>query len=334
MKRLFVIIFSIILTLTATSLSACSSKPQANSPESETGCDHPHGTVREWNATKHWERCSHCREKLQEGEHTLNDESKCTVCNVEILKREDSILANKYDEQGNITITKEYDIDGHLNSTKEYDVIDGENRLSYYTQINEDGSWFSNSYDDYGNVTHVTNYDTDGNIAMKGSYSYSQNSKGEWCKRNATENYSDGTKVDEAYDPNGFIYTRRVYDAEGYRILNEVWNRKYDENGFRREDSGIVRDAYDKKISSEYWAYRYDENGSVKSISGTVSTYENEVVVKKTFYRTTTDGGEIRKYVDSERIYNEDRSYTVYSYNENGEIISETKYDAYGYVIK
>ena len=356
MKRLFVIIFSIILTLTAIALSACSSKPQANSPELETGCDHSHGTMLEWNATKHWRRCWHCPEKFQEGEHTLNDESKCTVCNVEVLKREDSILVNIYDKQGNIIQTEEYDIDGHLNNTKKYDVIDGENRLSYYRQINEDGSWFGNLYDKHGNVTHVTVY-KEGSIAMEGSYTYSQNSKGEWCKTYATENYSDGTKIREEYDENGFIITRAVYDVDGNRISNGVWRRRYDDNGFMIQVIGTVRDVDGNRISVEEWRYKYDDNGFVISESGTVSAYDNEVVVKQTSYRTTTDGGEIRKYVYMERIYNEDksetvysydengkiirkiiynkdRSYTDYSYNENGEIVSETKYDTKGYLIK
>ena len=135
-----------------------------------TACSsHTHTEGENWEAdsTGHWKVCTECGEKTQAGDHTLNDESKCTVCASDVMKWDDSVSLYTYDAYENIIKMADYDLDGNLLSETvneyeydangnitgvteyingnlsgetEYTVSDGESIPVKYTQYNEDGS--------------------------------------------------------------------------------------------------------------------------------------------------------------------------------------------------
>ena len=63
----------------STSMTACGSHSHM---ESDTWLADPAG---------HWKLCTECSEKTQVGDHSINDEWRCTVCNSEIFEWDDSV---------------------------------------------------------------------------------------------------------------------------------------------------------------------------------------------------------------------------------------------------
>lgn len=312
MKKFIVLLMALAMVATMT---ACSS--------------HTHTEDENWvvDSTGHWKVCKKCGKKIHVGDHTLDDESKCTVCGSEIMDWEDSVSVYSYDEyeniirmaeydtdgklisetvneyeydaDGNITKGKEY-IDGRLNGETEYTVSDGESISAKYTQYNEDGTKFVNEYDDYGNVIVLIGYDAEGNENLQTNYKYAENSNGEWYKKSATENYSDGTKIKAEYDEYENNLSCVSYDADG------------------------------NVVSTEVWKYTYADNKFVK----TKKYYVDGVLNTETVYKIVTEEDGVVSYPETVINYNEDGSKTVCIYDENGETVSETKYNASGNVIK
>ena len=287
-----------------------------------------HTEVGNWvaDAVGHWKVCGECGEKTQTGEHTLNDESKCTVCNSEIMDWDDSASVFTYDEQDNVIRTAEYDADGklvsetvneyeydtngnilkcketadgRLNSETDYTVSGGESIPAKFTQYNEDGSKFVNEYDSYGNVIKLIDYDADGNVNMQSNSEYAESSDGEWYEKSATETYSNGTKIEAEYDEHHNTTAKVTYDADG------------------------------NVTSTEKWEYTYDDNGFIT----TEKEYVDGVLNTEIVYKIVAEDDGTVSYPETVTSYNEDGSKTVCVYDEENELVSETKYDASGKVI-
>ncbi len=311
MKKFTAILMALIMIA---ALTACSS--------------HSHTETGNWevDAAEHWKVCGECGEKTQTGEHTLNDESKCTVCNSEIMDWGDSASVFTYDEHDNIVRTAEYDadgqlvsetvseyaydangnllkcketVDGRLNSETEYTVSDGESIDAKYTQYNEDGSKFINEYDGNGNVIKLIDYDAEGNVTLQADSEYAQKSDGEWYEKSATETYTDGTKIETEYDEQHNATSRLVYDADG------------------------------NVTTTEKWEYTYDESGLIAK----EKEYADGTLCKEIAYKIVAEDDGVFSYPETVTTYNEDGSKTVCVYDENNEVISETTYDASGKVI-
>lgn len=309
MNKLFSVALSLVMILAV--MTACSS--------------HTHTEGENWEAdpTGHWKLCGECGEKTRSGEHTLNDESRCTVCGSEIMKWEEAVSVFTYDSHENIIRMAGYDADGNLRSenvnkyeyddngcltkaeeyvdgqfftASEYTVRDGESILTKFTHYNEDGSKFFNEYDIYGNVTVIIDYDAEGNVNLQSNSRYTENSDGRWYRAACTEIYSDGTKIEEEYEKSGFTTSRVVYDADG------------------------------SITSTESWEYTYDENGYIT----TEKAYVEGVLETQTVYKTATDNGNVYSYPETVTTYYGDGSKTVCVYNEFNELVSETNYDASG----
>lgn len=312
MKKFTVLLMALVMVA---AMTACSS--------------HTHTEGENWvaDSTGHWKVCKECGEKIQTGNHTLNDESKCTVCASEIMAWEDSVSVYTYDEyeniirmaeydadgklisetvneyeydaNGNVTKGKEY-TDGKLSSETEYIVSDGESISAKYTQYNEDGSKFVNEYDGYGNVIVLIDCDAEGNVNLQANYEYAKNDDGEWYKKSATESYSDGTKIKAEYDEHENNLSCVNYDADGNVAFTEDWEYTYADNGF---------------VATE-------------------KNYVDGVLNTETVYKIITEEDGIFNYPETVTNYNEDGSKTVCVYDENGETVSETNYDAFNNVIE
>lgn len=313
MKKLFSIIIACVMLLIV--MTACSS--------------HSHTETGNWiaDATGHWKQCKDCDEKIQSGNHTLNDESRCTVCNSEVMESDESASVFTFDEHNNILRMAEYDkdgkllsetvneyeydadgnlkkskeyVDGRLSGETEYTVADGESIPTKMTQYSEDGTKSYNEYDAHGNVTLFIAYEADGTESMKSTSQHAQSGDGEWYESASTETYNDGTKIEAKYNEHGSNTSRVIYDADGKVTSNETWEYTYDDDG-----NPVTEKAYlDGKLSKETVYKTVTEDDSSFTFPETVTTYD-------------VDGGK-----------------TVCVYDENDELISETKYNASGNVIE
>lgn len=312
MKKLFTIMIACAILLTV--MTACSS--------------HSHTETGNWlaDATGHWKLCEGCDEKLQTGDHTMNDEFRCTVCGSEIIDWGDSVSVQIYDEHDNIIRMTDYDADGNLisetvneyeydangNLTKdkqyidgqlsgetEYTVTDGESVPAKYTYYYEDGGKFVNEYDSNGNIIKLTEYDADGNVDMQIISEYAQNSDGEWYESACTETYSDGMKIEAEYNE---------YDDATSRVIYEN----------------------DTITSTESWEYTYDDNG----FTATEKAYVDGALYQEIIYKTVTEDDGMFNYAETVTTYDNDGGKRVCVYDENYELVSETEYDADGNVIE
>lgn len=312
MKKLFAIVTACAMLVAV--MTACAS--------------HSHTEAGSWtaDAASHWKLCTECDEKLQAGEHTLDDGSVCTVCGSEVLDFGDTVLVSAYDGHDNITrmatydadgslLTEslyeyEYDTDGNLTADRqyvdgeligetEYTVTDGESIPVKYTGHNSDGTWFVNEYDSNGNVSLLVDYGADGSVNMQIDYQYAQNSDGDWYESACTETYSDGMKIEAEYNEQLDTTARVIYDADG------------------------------NVTSTENWEYTYDADG----FYATEKAYVDGVLSQENTYKTVTDGDGMFNYLETVTVYNEDGGKTVRVYDENAELVSETEYDASGSVI-
>lgn len=312
-KKLIALILACMMVLSV--MTACSSSDDAATS----------GWVAD--GKEHWKVFVESGEKTEVGAHELNEVNQCAVCGSEIWDFGDSVSVYAYDTYGNITRMADYDADGNLvsetvdeyeydtdgNITKdkqyidgvlsgetEYTVTDGESTISGFTAYYEDGSKSIAEYDANGNSVKLTDYDSDGAVVFQADSEYAEDSNGEWYESQCTETYSDGTKIECTYNERGDALSRVCYDADG------------------------------NVESSETWEYAYDDDGHKK----TEVSYVDSKIWQEITYKTVYGENETFTYPETIAEYDEDGSKTVSVYNENDEVVSETKYDPEGNVVE
>lgn len=175
---------------------------------------------------------------------------------------------------------------------------------------NEYGDWVQwIYYDEEGNVTGESTaeytYDKEGNkltdklyedgqFVSSGEYEY--DSEGMTFKKYETEQYEDGSKCVYEYNESG--------DSLGYVLYDE---------------EGNVAESYRTE-------YVTDKNGNLTG----ERTYENDTLSQEIKYASGKNEEEEFLYAEEVAAYSEDGSKTVEKYDENGELISESSYDAEG----
>ena len=295
-----------------------------------TACSegHAHKATGGWevDANAHWKKCSDCTGKAEEGPHKLNDESVCTVCGSEVYDFDESkalylfnesgaplkiaeydkdgnvitevIYAYKYDADGNLVRSKET-TNGVITAENEYMLVDGEAVVSKFIGYMEDGTKLTNEYDSNGNVIRLVSYDAEGNMESQLDSEYKQLDDGEWYESKCTALGADGTKEISEYDQYGHSISVISYDAEGNVESEQTWERTYDDAG--------------NTVSEKY--------------------YYDGVLVSECLYKTVEFDDGTATYPETVTEYQEDGGKTVTVYNENDEVVSETRYDADGNVI-
>ncbi len=292
------------------------------------GDAHTHTPEGEWlaDAQEHWKRCSQCEERTEVRKHTLDELSKCTVCNSEVLLgssfasvytyddrnnlvrvadydlegnlTDEMIYENEYDAQGNVTVITEYE-DGRLVSVSEYALRNGQSEVVNYTYYDENGTKLTNEYDENGNVSMLIDYDAEGREVLRTQSSHAQDAEGQWYESECTETYADGRVIKIQYDVQGSATSRMTYEADGTLSSNETWEYTYYDNNFVH----------------------------------TEKAYDNGVLVKEIVYQTVEESGYSYNFAEAITTYYEDGTYGVCTYNEYDELITETFYDADGNVI-
>ena len=92
----------------------------------------------------------------------------------------------------------------------------------------------------------------------------------------------------------------------------------------------MIYDADGNVTSTESWEYTYDDNGFITR----EKAYADGVLNTETVYKIVIEDDGMFSYPETVTTYNEDGSKTVCVYDENDELISETKYDASGNVVE
>ena len=313
LKKFFILVLALMLVL-----SACS----ANEPEVT---EVPEDATWDRNFSEHWINGEN-GEKLNVGEHELDEIWLCSVCGSEIIDWGDGFFdVYNYDDQGNLERHSSYSSDGEC--------------IDDYQNIFE--------YDESGNVIYLKVYQN-GSICGESEFSYS--SEGWTYESRCTTYYSEGNYTVEEYNENGSNLFFRDFDAEGNLVTESINDFAPDQYGYEylakstttdystgfeyinqyNEHNDLTRiEEYDDAknlIHDESREYEYDEEGRRSH----VKTYLGGVITSEVIFGYAEDESGWWSYYDTEITYSEDGSYTVCKYNENDELLSKVHYDANG----
>lgn len=319
----FLAALTALLLLAGCSGESTGSAGSAGSGDVSPENTHVHAAAERWerDAKEHWHLCG-CGEKMDIGEHTLDDMFFCTVCGSEVQDYGDTVDVYTYNEQGDPLQTTSYDADGAVLSDQsweyEYDEnggkktersynngvlaevteyapgADGESRTVKYTGYNEDGSYFVNEYDEMGNVTAMYSYDAANVLAYEGLYEYALTADGESYESKTTEcSHEQGYTFVCTYNEYEDLVTRAKYGEDEQLEYEERYDRDYNDEG------------------QPLWERVY-RNGVLVSEILRYAESENEF-------------GWMR-YPEETVDYYEDGSKLVLRYGENGEVSSEIRY--------
>ena len=291
---------------------------------------HTHTALAEWDrdAKEHWHLCE-CGEKLEVAAHELNDMQFCETCRSDIWDCGDGMYeVYTYDEAGQVLRSTSYDADGNIISESrhvyEYDengnvlssqyyegdnllqaeefalTEDGETYLIKSTGYQADGSAFVNEYDPEGNVIAVYGYDTEGTVIYETHSEYAYTEDGGCYESKATEyDHKTGVKLVCEYNEYEDILTRVEYDFDGTVQYEESYEREYNEDG------------------DMLWEKTYRDGKLTYEIVG---------------YVTQSEDGMSWRYPEQTISYEEDGGKVVSKYGDNGEVETETYYNADGTV--
>ena len=133
----------------------------------------------------HWQICDECGDITDWGDHHINEDGVCNVCNAELMEfdttkmiylydkndnpifiaeysSDNSVLVKSvyeyiYDESGRILFSKEMKND-ILIAMNEYKIINGESVIIKYTEYFENGGYVVTIYDENGEVVSITEF--------------------------------------------------------------------------------------------------------------------------------------------------------------------------------
>ena len=313
LKKFFILVLALMLVL-----SACS----ANEPEVP---EVPEDATWDRNFSEHWINGEN-GEKLNVGEHELDEIWLCSVCGSEIIDWGDGFFdVYNYDDQGNLERHSSYSSDGEC--------------IDDYQNIFE--------YDESGNVIYLKVYQN-GSICGESEFSYS--SEGWTYESRCTTYYSTGNYSVEEYDENGNALLFQGFDAEanlvaesinsfathpdGYEYLAKTISKDYEtgsESVYQYNEHGDLTylweyDSVNDTYSEETHEYAYDEEGR----RSYMKSWLDGVLQSEIYFGFAEDESGWWSYYETEIVYSEDGSYTVTKHNENDELLSKVHYDANG----
>ena len=290
-----------------------------------SGCGHTHQTSGVWqaDAEKHWQTCADCGQTAEEAAHTLDESGVCALCGAEVIDWGDSRSVYQYNEHGDLLRSADYDADGTvitetvntyeydadgmllraaamtdgvLTEESDYTVVDGECVISRLVGYMTDGSHYVDEYDTFGNVVRMTTYNAEGALDQQMDSEYALLEDGQWVEVQSTITEADGTRFVSGYSETGDQVSAVHYEADG------------------------------SVASVSRWDYTYDEDGNWK----TVQYFCNGALTTDMIYATeaTEDGS--TTYPQTVTEYAEDGGWTVTVNDADGNVLSETRYDAAG----
>ena len=302
--------------LTAALLAGCGGNGHTHAPQGGW----------KWNGTEHWNLCE-CEEKFDVAAHKLGDDLVCADCGVEVWLMDDgSADTYTYDQYGNFLTMASFDVEGNVTSESCYEYeYDAEGRIlmaRYYdngdlqnedtytvdgagesvitkSMMYYDGESILNEYDADGNVIHVQCINAEGTIIEESWSEYAMNNEGEFYEAKCTMVTEDGQKLIATYNEHDDILSRTWYDAEGNVTSEDTWEYGYNDDG------------------ESMWQKDYVAGVLVYEIIGYAELHTEDYSMR---------------YPETVIEYYEDGSKLVKFHGSNGEVETETLYNADGSV--
>ncbi len=296
----------------------------------------------------HYQMCEKENKKVNEGEHTTNEEHICTVCGARVIARSPKNLEitvfNEFGFEKAITIYYDSNVVYHAETKFEksgdsysgYKIYSGENLveegkfasvdkdgyvLSQKTQYYENGEYYIYLYNEYGDCATQTDYDKDGNSlnVLKFENVYSQN--GVLVQRKTYDNdfLSEDSIYEETSDQKSRIKSETYYFHDGTKEVKS----------FNEKELATLSTLYSADgdiLEEKTYKYTYDKDGNViiiKEYSG--SSLVREAICSYTTYKHANNA----TYISQDTVYYSEGKH-VYLYDENNDYVSITEYDANG----
>lgn len=318
--------FVLALIMLAAMLSACAEKhSHKNDP---------------WTATVegHYQICEDSKKKINEGEHTLDDENRCTECGATLRAYSPRVLEftayNKYGlrdhyveyRMGKEVLRRVYEYVYKKGKPVSYTVYDGTEiyeegivikKNGEYERLvlkRDHGDYYSvRTYDEDGLLASVTDYINSGKVMNEYKYTYEKDSKGNVISRTTYESDKKVSVEKYARDEEGKLY---ICENTGYTTDGAVrYIQKYHSNGY----------------SYEYVEYKNGEIDGVQKYENVFDEKGNrlsyKMYVNDTLYYEYTYRYADYEYAYPKTILGEHKYYSKY-----GETYTDT-YDDYGEIV-
>lgn len=320
-----IISFVIALTMLTAVLSACAEK-------------HSHKNDL-WTATVegHYQICRSSAKKINEGEHTLDDENACKECGATLHAGSPIELEftayNKYGlrdyyveyRNGTETYRRVYEYAYKNGEPASYTAYEGTDVYEEGIVVKKNGEYerlrTKRNYDDYytvrtydedGFLTSVTDYTKTGKVMTSEKYTYEKDSKGNVISRTCYESDKKIGLDKYALDENGVSYICESIDYTTDGTVGSV--EKFSSDGYAQEYVTYENGEIDY---AEKYEFVFDEKG--------------EILSRKWFVNDALRYEDTYKYADYEYAYPKtiisERKY--YSYSET----HIATYDDYGKIV-
>lgn len=298
-------------------------EPKPTEPKpTESKPDHTCKSTGQWMMDKdnHWRLCDICGAQVNFKAHAVVNGS-CAKCSVEITENFDgSVTLTSYDEWMNPSKQMAYTVEGTLEYTRTFQYTYGSNGIALSRKVFMDDVLFSEStFDPYGNALITIVYNPDGSVltntvkeltyaenhfvltekttvndVLTYECAYALSQEGVRYITGDTIYQEDGSKKQSLYNEQGDTTQEISYDADG--VAGPVYTYTY------------TYDSEDRMLSKSCY------------IDGTVS-YLRE-------YAASSAG--IGSYMEKETIYENDGTYYIIVYDEQGQKLSNEGFDANG----
>lgn len=308
----------------------------------------------EWVADNlgHYLSCSKGNERINAGEHTVNDEHICTVCGAEVIAFSPKNLEiTVFNEFGfaktytsyygsNIVYREETKFEKSGDTYTGYKIYSGEDLveegkfasvnadgyvLSQKTQYYEDGEYSIYLYNEHGDYTKCTDYNKNGEEISVTEREFVYNENGICIQR---KSYEDDLLIserlyEETSDGKNRIKSETYYFSDGTKEVTSFNEKELATlSAFYNADGDILEEVT--------YEYTYDKDGNVILIK----EYEGSSLTRETVCSYTTyKYAESATYISKDTRYYGEEKY-VYLYDENNDDISITQYDANGEVVR
>lgn len=244
---------------------------------------------------------------------------------------------NAYDANGNVIYMASYNADGKVEheSWSEYaQTEDGEFYEAKVESTYEDGSKMVCEYTEYGDPITRVSYYADGTVDFEERYEREYNEDGDmlWEKT-----YRDGVLFHEIVS-----YASGSDESSSWRYIEKEID--YYEDGTKLTTEycveGPVKETYynadgsvDSVVTYTYELVDDDEwNVEEHGEWNQIKVYKDGVLISETKHSVSAEGW--WTYESQKIEYHKDGTKTVFEYDENDELVSETKYDAAGNVVE
>lgn len=276
----------------------------------------PSGHVHTWAADldNHWTECD-CDEPVTAEPHDLDEEGTCTDCGAIVIDWGDgTVTVEFYDDEGDTRSHVLYDSDGGVMA-----------------------EWrWEKEYDEEGVLLRKLEYQDDF-LAREHIYQPCENGRDGVFLAEQIYHHKDSSWYTETYDELGDLVCGNSYDADG----NLNWQDTYE---YERDDEGnVLYSAHytDGVIVNDYWYFVgpdgkvyeeamtiYDADGNPEIFSESMHEFDDE---GRLIYRGKSTNG-VMEWEMYFEVAEDGHSRIVreVTYDENGEIVSETIHDDFG----